>query len=209
MATFVKATKEILATEGMDAVSIRRVSSAAGYSSATLYLYFEDMNELVTMSLISNLSAYADDIINTTPKSEDPREEYVRTWRIFCTHAFASPSMFLSLFYGPQSGNIDSIAKKYYELFPEEVERASGRMLDMLANGSLSSRNHVVLDLFASDLGLTREETSLANDLTIAYFRSFLLNACDCDHVLTQEEIEDLTDRFIKGALFILRTSED
>ncbi|MBQ6410442.1 MAG: helix-turn-helix transcriptional regulator, partial [Atopobiaceae bacterium] len=67
MATFVKATKEILATEGMDAVSIRRVSSAAGYSSATLYLYFEDMNELIMMSLISNLSTYADDIINTTP----------------------------------------------------------------------------------------------------------------------------------------------
>ena len=209
MATFVKATKEILATEGMDAVSIRRVSSAAGYSSATLYLYFEDMNELVTMSLISNLSAYSDEIIRTTPNSENPREEYIRSWRIFCAYAFANPSMVLSLFYGPQSENMDAIAKKYYELFPEEVERASGRMLDMLANGSLSSRNHVVLDLFASDLGLTKEETSLANDLTIAYFRSFLLNACDCDHALSQEEIEDLTNRFIKGALFILRTSED
>lgn len=207
MATFVKATRGIIESEGVDAVSIRRISSAAGYSSATLYLYFEDMNELVTMSFISNLSAYARDIIQTTPENESPREEYLRTWRIFCTHAFANPSVFLSLFYGPQSHNMDAIAKKYYELFPEEVEQASGRILNMLAYGSLNSRNRAVLDSFAADLGLSDEETSLTNDLTISYFRCFLLNACD--HKLSQDEIEDLTERFIKGALFILRTSED
>ncbi|WP_350455043.1 TetR/AcrR family transcriptional regulator [Slackia heliotrinireducens] len=207
MAAFVKATKEIIAAEGVDAVSIRRVSSAAGYSSATLYLYFEDMNELVTMSLISDLSAYARDIINTTPENETPRGEYLRSWRIFCNHAFANPSVFLGLFYGPQSQNVDAIAKKYYELFPEEVERASGRMLNMLERGTLSARNLVVLDSFGHDLGFSDEDISLANDLTIAYFRSFLMDACERN--LSEEDVQALTDRFMKGALFLLRTSEE
>lgn len=209
MATFVNATKKIIETEGMDSVSIRRVSSAAGYSSATLYLYFEDIHELVTMSLISSLDSYVSDIIRSTPENESSKDEYLRTWRVFCTHALTIPSVFLNLFFGPQSDKMDVIAKKYYELFPDELEHASGRMLEMFASGSLSSRNHVILDSFAAELGLSEEETSLANDLTIAYFHSFLLNACTSDHNLSPTEVEELVKRFIKGALFILRTPDE
>jgi len=121
MASFVKATKDLIASEGMDAISIRRVSAAAGYSSATLYLYFDDINELVTMSLISSLEAYIRDIIETTPDDETPRAEYLRTWQISCRHAFADPATYLDLFYGPRSRDLDVIAQKYYELFPEDL----------------------------------------------------------------------------------------
>ena len=203
MASFVKATKDLIASEGMDAISIRRVSAAAGYSSATLYLYFADINELVTMSLISSLDAYVRDIVETAPDEETPRDEYLRTWRIYCKHAFASPATYLDLFFGPRSRDLDVIAQKYYELFPEELGRANKRMLNMLAGGSLGRRNYAVLDSFAGDLGLSEDETKLANDLTIAYFRSFLEQARDNEP--SPAEIDELTERFMRGALFVLR----
>lgn len=44
---FIDATKETLKGEGLKAVNVRAVSERAGYSFATLYNYFKDLNELV------------------------------------------------------------------------------------------------------------------------------------------------------------------
>jgi AcrR family transcriptional regulator len=203
MAAFVEATKKIVEEEGIEAASIRRISTTAGYSSATLYLYFEDMNELITMSLISHLTDYVRDIIDSTPPNETPEETYCRTWELFCLHAFAYPTAFLNLFYGPQSNHLDAIAIKYYELFPDQLENASKLMFEMLERGSLTERNKVILISFADKMGLTEHETNLANEMTIAYFRSFLQEACEQE--FSQEDIEDHVNRFMEGALFVLR----
>jgi len=44
---FIQATKEILKSEGLTCASVRNIASQAGYSFATLYNYFKDVNELV------------------------------------------------------------------------------------------------------------------------------------------------------------------
>lgn len=44
---FIEATREILKGEGLKAVNVRAVSERAGYSFATLYNYFKDLNELI------------------------------------------------------------------------------------------------------------------------------------------------------------------
>lgn len=44
---FIEAAKETLKGEGLKAVSVRTVSERAGYSFATLYNYFKDLNELI------------------------------------------------------------------------------------------------------------------------------------------------------------------
>lgn len=202
MASFVKATKQTIEEMGFEAASIRRVSTSAGYSSATLYLYFEDMNELVTMSLISYLNDYVKSVAKTTPDEESAEEAYLRTWELFCTHAFAKPQMYLNLFFGPQSRNLNDIARKYYELFPEELEKVSGRLFDMLSLGNLHERNKIVLEELAPDLNLSSSDADLVNDLTIAYFHSFLLEAAS--RKLSKKESEDYVKRFMEGALFVL-----
>ena len=44
---FIDATKELLKGEGLSAVSVRSVADKAGYSYATLYNYFKDLNDLI------------------------------------------------------------------------------------------------------------------------------------------------------------------
>ena len=44
---FIEAAKETLKGEGLKAVNVRTVSERAGYSFATLYNYFKDLNELI------------------------------------------------------------------------------------------------------------------------------------------------------------------
>ena len=46
-ALFIKSAMDILRSEGIRCISARNVADAAGYSYATLYNYFKDMNTLV------------------------------------------------------------------------------------------------------------------------------------------------------------------
>lgn len=44
---FLEAAKEIIITEGVENISVRKVADMAGYSYATIYNYFTDINELL------------------------------------------------------------------------------------------------------------------------------------------------------------------
>ncbi|MBK7104826.1 MAG: TetR/AcrR family transcriptional regulator [Ignavibacteriae bacterium] len=44
---FIQATKKILKGEGLKAVNVRNIAREAGYSSATLYNYFNDIKDLI------------------------------------------------------------------------------------------------------------------------------------------------------------------
>lgn len=45
---FIDAAVQIIDEEGIDGVSIRKVADIAGYNSATLYNYFDDLPHLVS-----------------------------------------------------------------------------------------------------------------------------------------------------------------
>lgn len=44
---FIQATKDILKGEGIKGISVRNIADQAGYSYATLYNYFRDVNDLI------------------------------------------------------------------------------------------------------------------------------------------------------------------
>lgn len=57
---FVNAAKEIIMSEKIIALNVRDISERAGYSPATLYKYFKDLNELT----LHCVSSFVDDLIN-------------------------------------------------------------------------------------------------------------------------------------------------
>jgi AcrR family transcriptional regulator len=48
---FIQATKDILRGEGLKSLSVRNIADQAGYSYATLYNYFKDVNDLVFLCI--------------------------------------------------------------------------------------------------------------------------------------------------------------
>ncbi|QUC02408.1 TetR/AcrR family transcriptional regulator [Atopobium sp. oral taxon 416] len=53
--SFIDAARSIIDSDGIDGVSIRKVASKVGCSSAALYLYFWDLNGLLALSTITYL----------------------------------------------------------------------------------------------------------------------------------------------------------
>ena len=58
---FIQAAKELILREGVEAVSVRKIAQATGYSYATIYHYFSDLNALllsVKEQMVDDVSAH-------------------------------------------------------------------------------------------------------------------------------------------------------
>lgn len=204
MAMFINAAADICKTKGMDGISIRSVASKAGYSSATLYLYFDDINQLVALASISYLREYAADLARDLDKIEDTKEAYLFTWKTFCRYSFANPTIFKALFFGEYGASLDETVKKYYLVFPDELEQISPRALTMLMVGNLYERNMNILKQHCIPAGYSEEKIKMINEMTVSYFRIFLEKVADHHDDFSEEQIREITDHFLKGARWLL-----
>lgn len=72
---FIEATKEILKGEGSKALSVRNIAERAGYSYATLYNYFKDQTELISLSLLDFKDECRDAVNHSIRKSSPGKAE--------------------------------------------------------------------------------------------------------------------------------------
>lgn len=119
MRYFVDATRDIIATQGVEAVSIRSIAAKAGYSSGSLYDYFENIDQLIAFAAIDSIHNFLDEINAYVTEETDPLELYVLAWYFLSVYAFDQPTLYekvVQLY----STNISSFLDAYYELYPEE-----------------------------------------------------------------------------------------
>lgn len=202
IATFIRATREVIDEDGVSGVSIRKVSNRTGYSSATLYLYFRNLDELVLLSLVGYLEDYCKSLIDSDIPHDTPLETYLWTWRQFCLFTFKRPEVFSNLFFGTYSSLLDDVVKRYYAIYPNQLDRINGAVLSMVLSGNLYERNMKVLAPCASNLGADEDRIGLMNEITVSYYHHVLTGLCGT--VPTQEEVVAMTERVLDATVLIL-----
>ncbi|MBX3043737.1 MAG: TetR/AcrR family transcriptional regulator [Candidatus Kapabacteria bacterium] len=71
---FLESTKNIIKSEGVDALTVRSIADNAGYSFGTLYKYFKDIKELVTQSGLEFIAECEEYVLENTPESTNPSD---------------------------------------------------------------------------------------------------------------------------------------
>lgn len=206
VASFINATRELMDESGIDAVSIRKVANKVGCSSAMLYLYFTDLDELLTLAAVSYLEDYCKDLVLKVDEEEDVESTYYRTWEVFCRHTFRHPRVFERLFFEGDTSRLDELVKEYYSIYPRQLNNISGSVLKMVLSGDLATRNMSVLEPYAQKLGYSQDETSLLNDITLSYFRTCLERA---ESLEDEKDRATLREEFMRGIRFLTHRSTD
>ena len=73
MIYFIEATQKLIQSEGIDGLSIRKIATEAGYNSATIYNYFQDLEHLTLFASVCYLRDYVIALANSL--KPDMREE--------------------------------------------------------------------------------------------------------------------------------------
>ena len=174
MAYFINATIELMEEIGIENLTIRKVAERAKYNSATLYNYFDSLDELEMFASVKCLNEYVKTSQIKYSEGKSMREWYLGEWRCFCEQAFRHPRIYNFLFFSPLGEtNMTEIFRRYYEIFPQEkVEE----IVEFMANGDFYKRNQMLLTkvLQEKEYNLTDKEISELNEMSILIFRGML-----------------------------------
>ncbi|MDL2254133.1 TetR/AcrR family transcriptional regulator [Ruminococcaceae bacterium OttesenSCG-928-I18] len=181
MAYFIEATIGIMDAEGVESITIRKVADAAGYNSATLYNYFNNLDHLITYASVSRLKDYIRELPRYINQANNAVDEYLAIWECFCNNAFAMPEVYYGLFFGKLNTSTSEIIKGYYEIFPAELEGMSRHLINMAVEGDIFQRNRKILEKCAVDGAIGMEEVDEINDITIYLFKGILSETLEKD----------------------------
>ena len=96
---YVELASRIIKEEGVGAVSIRRMASELGCSSASMYRYFDNLDELLFYAQLDALNEYILDLSIREKEWKDMWDVHFGIWRSYATEAFRNPEAFESVFY--------------------------------------------------------------------------------------------------------------
>ena len=102
---FIEAAKELLKGEGLSAVSVRSVSDKAGYSYATLYNYFKDLNDLI-FECVKDFQEECESAVKSKIKKSEQGKSKIKATVLAYVQYFTEYSGVFELFFLERMGNI-------------------------------------------------------------------------------------------------------
>lgn len=98
MKYFIDAAKEIIKEEGAKALTARKVGEKAGYSYATIYNYFNDLDTLFVYCVFDFLEDCYKHMINLQIDEKDSKEKFVQYSLAYFKYFAERPDMFHLIF---------------------------------------------------------------------------------------------------------------
>ncbi|MEL7565914.1 MAG: TetR/AcrR family transcriptional regulator [Dehalobacterium sp.] len=199
MKYFIEAAYKILEEEGIDNLTARKVADLAGYNSATLYNYFENLDHLICYASMGYLKAYYAELSTYISKDDQPRNVFLKTWELFAYHSFKRPIIFKIIFFSQFNHQLKNMINTYFELFPEDFGEHQKDLIPMLREGDLKQRNMTILSQKLGDQ-IPKDQLILLNELIILVFRGSLESVIAGEFTSVKEAVEN-TLRLISFAL--------
>ena len=178
MIYFIEAAERLIKSEGQEGLTIRKVAAEAGYNSATIYNYFEDIDHLLMFASMSYLREYSKDLSMRLDKKMTALVQYRTIYETFTDHCFMEPAIFYNLFFGKYSGRLGEVLNQYYELFPAELERHEEVVKKMLLEGDIHRRDEAVTERLVREGFIMEEKREATVEILVRTHQSFLDDIC-------------------------------
>lgn len=177
---FVKTTQEMIDSNGISNLSIRKIADRAGFHNSTIYLYFENIDQLVLLASLKYFTEYTQMLETYSYKNGTASENFLEIWEAFGKAVFAKPQVFYNFFFGKYSQNLTSIIEEYYEIFPEEKHVYTKKIEDMYFANSIFERSYIcLLPLLGTDgVKFNENNIKMVNAIIVSCFKSILEEQC-------------------------------
>jgi len=147
------AASALFLEKGVSATSMDDIAQAAGYSKATLYVYFENKEEIVSVLVLDSMKQLCERVSSAVRRQETTRARYDLICRELVRYQEEHPFYFQMTL-----GRID-VRFEGREVFPEEREtyqigeELNGMIRDLLTSGV--ERGELRRDLEAAPVSFT------------------------------------------------------
>lgn len=125
---YIDVVYNLLCEEDFDKISIRHLATVTGRNSATLYYYFDDLRNLISIASIRYLTEYYETVSMVVNSHFNTLEINLHTWGCFAWYAFNNAPIYENFFLYDISKS-EKALNEYLELYPEEKEFIKGYFL--------------------------------------------------------------------------------
>ena len=174
MGYFITAADEIIKEEGIEKATIRSIAEKAGYNSATIYNYFNDLEHLIFFTKIANLEVYKT--------------------RIFVEETFKNPHDFYDLFFSKYSLQLNETVTLYHEIFPDRLKTENKRLKSMLSRNDIYKRNMALVANCVENGYFDESIAEKINELMILTYSGLLNKYLETD----SNDVEGYTEDFME-----------
>lgn len=177
---FIEAAVDIIEEDGINKLTIRKVSDRAAFNSATLYNYFENLDELLYFAVLSFMKDYLDELDSMDFEGDSKIEIYKEIWVSFTEHALEYPEYYYIIFFKETSKLRDEMLATYYEIYPDRFNESSS-FKKMLSNSNLYTRSKVLMDDIIENGELDEKDGRIIDEIVVRTFHSLLRDTRDND----------------------------
>lgn len=177
---FIEAAQELIDTEGIELISIRKIADKAGFHNSTLYLYFQNADQLIMLASLKYFQEYSLALEKLSKTGASAINNFYSIWAFFSETVFQKPNIFYNFFFGKYSDDLTNILKQYYLLFPNEQKKYSAEIEKMYYARNIYQRSLLILTPLMEDpkTRLNAENLDLINDIIISCLKSLLEEKC-------------------------------
>lgn len=174
MSHFIDVTDELINEIGINNITIRNIANKAGYNSATIYNYFENLDHLIFFGAMKNMRDYAQNLNSYLIGAENAMDRFLKVWECFCDYAYYSPDIYNAIFLPKLDKNMEHYVSEYYSLFPEELRVSSTTISTMLIKGNIHARGMTTVMDCVSEGYIQLEDKDSLNEMTLLIFEGML-----------------------------------
>ena len=206
MMYFIEATQELILSEGIKNISIKKIAEKAGYNTATIYNYFQNLEVLVLYASINYLKNYVNDLKAQIKPNMKAIEIYETVYKNFVRHSFEKPVIFHVLFFGRYSKYLPIVIKKYYQIFPNELEGQMDIIKNLLNDGNIHSRDLPIMKKMIDEGNISQDDAPFIMETIVRLHHSYLE---DILHERVTQTLEDYIKSFFKVFYFLLNIRKE
>ena len=183
---YIVKANEMIKQDGIDSVSIRKLATEMGCSSANLYRYFSNLEELIYYAQLAELKEYIISLNAAEKIWENVWEKYIGVWYCYCMEAFRKPVAYNLLFFNNYETTLGEAMGEYYQMFPEEIDESSTSFQAMLTNPEFLGRDFEMCKLCVKENAITYDNAIVLNRVVCLLYKGYLKTIMD--KKITDEE---------------------
>ncbi|WP_080873713.1 TetR/AcrR family transcriptional regulator [Oceanobacillus timonensis] len=195
---FVDATTEIIEQKGIDNVTIREIATKAGYNSATIYNYFQEVSHLIFFAALKYLNKFIDELPEHMEKGDTSLDKYLLSWESFCKHSFEEPEIYNAIFLADLGENPEELLKHYYNVYQSDLYgEVTEDIKTILIDYNLSTRSRNALNQSVQEGILSEEKAAVINERTVLIWQGMLITVLNNRRHLSADEATNKTMQHI------------
>ena len=197
MSYFINATVELIDEVGINGVTIRKVADKAGYNSATIYNYFENLDHLIFYASMKHIKDYAMALNSYLKDTKNAMDVFLKVWECFCDYAYAKPEIFNAIFFPNLEKHFEEYIVEYYSFFPEEIVDVDKNISTMLLKRDLNMRGLTTVIACVNEGYIHPNHADKLNDMTLLIFEGMLKRVLR--NKISYEDAKNKTMDYIKS----------